>query len=68
MIDHSGIIHKFGNEYLAAMCIAKKSKKLWELGEGTHRLGDYKHPTKGLRTQKRTEKTKGIRAKIRTSR
>ena len=35
MIDHSGIIHKFGNEYLAAMCIAKKSKKLWELGEGT---------------------------------
>ena len=35
MIDHSGIIHKFGNEYLAAMYIAKKSKKLWELGEGT---------------------------------
>ena len=35
MSDHSGIIHKFGNEYLAAMYIAKKSKKLWELGEGT---------------------------------
>lgn len=35
MIDRSGIFRKFGNEYLATMYIAKKSKKLWELGEGT---------------------------------
>lgn len=35
MIDHSEIFHKFENEYLAAMYIAKKSRKLWELGDGT---------------------------------
>lgn len=35
MIDRSGIFRKFGNEYLATMYIAKKSRKLWELGEGT---------------------------------
>ena len=35
MIDRSGIFCKFGNEYLATMYIAKKSRKLWELGEGT---------------------------------
>ncbi len=35
MIDHSEILRKFGNDYLAAVYIAKKSRKLWELGEGT---------------------------------
>ena len=35
MIGRSGIFRKFGNEYLATMYIAKKSRKLWELGEGT---------------------------------
>lgn len=35
MINRSGIFRKFGNEYLATMYIAKKSRKLWELGEGT---------------------------------
>lgn len=35
MVDRSGIFRKFGNEYLATMYIAKKSRKLWELGEGT---------------------------------
>ena len=35
MIDYSEILRKFGNNYLAAVYIAKKSRKLWELGEGT---------------------------------
>lgn len=35
MVDHSKILNQFENEYLAAMYIAKKSRKLWDLGEGT---------------------------------
>lgn len=35
MIDHSEILRKFGNNYLAAVYIAKKSRQLWDLGEGT---------------------------------
>lgn len=35
MVDHSEILSKFKNEYLAAMYIAKKSRELWDLGEGT---------------------------------
>lgn len=35
MVDRSGIFRKFGNEYLATIYIAKKSRKLWDLGEGT---------------------------------
>ena len=35
MIDHSEILRKFGNDYLATVYIAKKSRQLWELGEGT---------------------------------
>ena len=35
MVDHSEVIRKFGNEYLATMYIAKKSRKLWDSGEGT---------------------------------
>jgi hypothetical protein len=35
MVDHSEILSKFENEYLASMYIAKKSRELWDLGEGT---------------------------------
>lgn len=35
MVDHREVIHKFGNEYLATMYIAKKSRMLWYSGEGT---------------------------------
>ena len=35
MVDHSEILSKFENEYLATMYIAKKSRELWDLGEGT---------------------------------
>ena len=35
MIDHSEILRKFGNNYLATVYIAKKSRQLWDLGEGT---------------------------------
>jgi hypothetical protein len=35
MVDHSKILNQFENEYLAAMYIAKKSRKLWDLGDGT---------------------------------
>ena len=35
MIDHSEILRKFGNDYLATVYIAKKSRQLWDLGEGT---------------------------------
>lgn len=35
MVDHSKIFKEFGNEYLATVCIARKSRQLWELGEGT---------------------------------
>lgn len=35
MIDYSEILRKFGNDYLAAVYIAKKSRQLWDLGEGT---------------------------------
>lgn len=35
MVDHSKLFRKFGNEYLATVCIAKKSRQLWNLGEGT---------------------------------
>lgn len=35
MLDHSEVIRKFGNEYLATMYIAKKSRKLWDYGDGT---------------------------------
>ena len=35
MIDHSEILRKFGNDYLATAYIAKKSRQLWDLGEGT---------------------------------
>ena len=35
MIDHSEILRKFGNDYLAVVYIAKKSRQLWDLGEGT---------------------------------
>lgn len=35
MVDHSEILRKFGNDYLATVYIAKKSRQLWDLGEGT---------------------------------
>lgn len=35
MIDHSEILRKFGNDYLATVYISKKSRQLWDLGEGT---------------------------------
>jgi hypothetical protein len=35
MVDHSKILNQFENEYLAATYIAKKSRKLWDLGDGT---------------------------------
>ena len=35
MVDRSGIFSKFGNEYLATVHIAKKSRQLWDLSDGT---------------------------------
>ena len=35
MVDNSKILNQFENEYLATMYIAKKSRELWDLGEGT---------------------------------
>ena len=35
MVDNSKILDQFENEYLATMYIAKKSRELWDLGEGT---------------------------------
>lgn len=35
MVDHSEVFQKFENEYLATLYIAKKSRQLWDLSDGT---------------------------------